>query len=93
MKNSLYLLCFVIGSFAACGLQEGKKTSTAPVPGLSAKYKIAQLTDRKDYVCGMTLNEETLSDTTLYNGKVYGFCNVGCKDEFRKNPTTYLTQP
>lgn len=43
----------------------------------------------KDPVCGMPL-EASVSDTTQFNGKVYGFCSKSCKEEFDKDPTSYL---
>jgi len=30
-----------------------------------------------------------IGDTAVYEGKVYGFCGTGCKDEFVKSPTQY----
>jgi len=43
----------------------------------------------KDPACGMPLTAG-VSDTAHYKGKVYGFCAKECKDEFLKNPASYL---
>lgn len=53
---------------------------------------ISILSDTKDHVCGMTIQEGAIADTFTYNGKVYGFCATGCKDEFSKNPEKYITK-
>jgi len=46
--------------------------------------------NKKDYICGMPLTAG-VADTANYQGKIYGFCSSGCKDEFKKNPESYLT--
>ena len=52
-------------------------------------FKSMKFDNAKDLVCGMPL-QAGVGDTAQYNGKVYGFCSKGCKDEFKKNPATYL---
>ncbi len=47
--------------------------------------------NRLDPICEMETIEH-LSDTILYNGKVYGFCSSGCKETFAKNPDLYLSK-
>lgn len=44
-----------------------------------------------DPVCDMETAHH-LSDTIHYGGKIYGFCSSGCKEEFAKNPETYLKE-
>jgi YHS domain-containing protein len=48
---------------------------------------LAQITDP---VCGMNMTQTKIADTATVNGKLYAFCNPGCKDEFVKNPDQYL---
>jgi YHS domain-containing protein len=43
-----------------------------------------------DVVCGMPV-KAGVKDTAQYKDKVYGFCSKECKDEFLKNPDSYLT--
>jgi YHS domain-containing protein len=43
----------------------------------------------KDFICSMPITA-AIADTAKYNEKVYGFCSTGCKDEFKKNPASYL---
>ncbi len=43
----------------------------------------------KDFVCRMSVTGG-VADTVNYKGKVYGFCSIACKDEFKKKPSAYL---
>ncbi len=40
----------------------------------------------KDLVCGMEFDDDTASGIFEYNGKIYYFCSVGCKEEFAREP-------
>ncbi|HAD13983.1 MAG TPA: YHS domain-containing protein [Saprospirales bacterium] len=44
-----------------------------------------------DLVCEMKV-DKTVEDTVHYHGKVYGFCNAGCKETFLENPGKYGAQ-
>lgn len=57
--------------------------------GNMATYKDMKFADKKDLVCGMPTSAG-ITDTAHYKGKVYGFCAKECKDEFLKNPASYL---
>jgi len=65
--------------------QKAQATNTA------AKIEFSQLSVEKDPVCNMSMKEHSITDTMSYGGKVYGFCNPGCKDEFKKEPAKYLS--
>jgi len=52
-------------------------------------FSAMQYENKKDFICGMFI-EKGVADTVHYNGKVYGFCSPSCKDEFKKNPESYL---
>ncbi|HZC68115.1 MAG TPA: heavy metal translocating P-type ATPase, partial [Nitrospirales bacterium] len=43
-----------------------------------------------DPVCGMTVDEQTASATTVHNGTMYYFCAPGCKRTFEKDPEAVL---
>lgn len=74
----------------ACNPNENK-TSTAPVPtSEKVTVSLSQLTTKKDLVCDMELSQDGIADTTSVDGKIYGFCNVGCKQEFLQNKAKYL---
>jgi Cu+-exporting ATPase len=43
-----------------------------------------------DPVCKMNVDEKKAAGTSLYKGKRYYFCAVGCKKVFDENPEYYL---
>ena len=88
-KVILVILCAV--ALTSCNSHApAEKNTTEKTAKIS--LKTADLATSKDLVCGMDLTDDLIEDTTSYEGKIYGFCNTGCKDEFLKNPTSYLTQ-
>ena len=54
--------------------------------------EVRDLTVNKDLVCGMLLEDGSVADTTLYEGKLYGFCAAECKTAFLDSPQVYLAQ-
>lgn len=52
-------------------------------------FKHVAFAVKKDLVCGMPISAG-ISDTAHYKNKVYGFCNIACKEEFQKDPESYL---
>lgn len=52
-------------------------------------FETMKFDNKKDFICGMPITAG-VGDTAHYKGKVYGFCSTGCKDEFKKNPASYL---
>lgn len=84
MKN--ILLAVTAGFIMASCNQNTDSASTAPVPEKeSKKLDISMLSSNIDPVCEMELTNDILADTAIVDGKVIGFCNVGCKEEFKKN--------
>lgn len=77
--------------FASCNNTASTEEKTVAESPQRIEIPISELASPKDLVCGMDVTVETLEDTTTYDGKVYAFCNTGCKEEFLKNPTSYLT--
>jgi YHS domain-containing protein len=47
------------------------------------------LTQHKDPVCGMRLEEKDVQATATYQGKTYYFCSVACKQKFEHSPQKY----
>ncbi|MCX6112654.1 MAG: YHS domain-containing protein [Proteobacteria bacterium] len=43
----------------------------------------------KDPVCGMEIKTEEAEAKLDYNGKIYYFCEMGCKAKFEKDPEKY----
>ena len=46
----------------------------------------------KDPVCGMQVNQEKASATSVYRGETYYFCKSGCKAHFDKDPEKLLEE-
>ena len=65
------------------------KTDSIVPPKINLKE--TDLADKKDPVCGMPAFKY-MEDTTVYKGNIYAFCSKDCKDEFLKNPTTYIAK-
>lgn len=81
--KSFSLTVLAICVLAAC---QSKTSKTAPITTASAET-LPWATDL-DLVCEMKV-DKTVEDTVHYNGKIYGFCNPGCKETFQENPTKY----
>lgn len=80
-------------ALASCNSKTEQKAETAPAPEpKKMEIKLSDLSINKDFVCGMSLEEGGVADTTSYDGKLYGFCSPECKTEFAKNPSSYLAQ-
>lgn len=45
----------------------------------------------KDPVCGMTIESDTATHTSTYQGKTYYFCSPGCKASFDRDPEKYVS--
>jgi YHS domain-containing protein len=43
-----------------------------------------------DPVCKMSIEEEKAAATSSYKGKTYYFCSKPCKEDFDKDPESYL---
>ena len=54
------------------------------------KLTLSDMSNKKDPVCEMSL--EHVGDTTLYNGKIIGFCSSECKSDFVKDPSKYIAK-
>ncbi len=44
----------------------------------------------KDLVCGMTVDSETATQKSEYQGQTYYFCSPGCKRSFDREPQRYI---
>ena len=43
-----------------------------------------------DPVCGMEVEPETAAGSWEYLGTTYYFCSVGCLEDFKEDPGSYL---
>ena len=94
MKLFQFAFCCVAGLIlCSCGNTfKGETKSLAPAPKKTVNIAVSALAAKSDLVCGMNLKNGDVADTAIYQGKVYGFCGSGCKDEFVKAPNQYLNQ-
>jgi Cu+-exporting ATPase len=44
-----------------------------------------------DPVCGMEVDPETAPGKSVYQGKEYYFCSLGCKLDFDRDPEKYVS--
>ena len=99
MKRSLSLMLAtgIIFGFLACNNKQNPEQKTSPALESKAdenkvegiKIETASLARPDDPVCGMSV-KEGVNDTATVDGKLYGFCSSGCKDEFIKEPSRYI---
>lgn len=86
--NKLFLLLTISSIvFVSCG--QTAKTDNADKEKVKIALTVEQLDVKIDPVCQMTKFE--VADTMTYQGKLYGFCNPGCKNEFKAEPEKYLS--
>ncbi len=45
-----------------------------------------KINEAKDPICGMKVDLGKTKHKSTYQGKVYGFCSVQCKETFDNNP-------
>ena len=81
--KAFFLVTFVTLLLAACQ----QSTPKTPSATTASSETLPWATDI-DLVCEMKV-DKTTEDTVHYNGKIYGFCNPGCKEKFQENPTKY----
>lgn len=83
---------------AACG----EKTSTKSEPSMKDEHAAATPKEEaplaavkfdfdRDPVCGMPTSGG-MGDSSRYNGKLYGFCCSGCKEDFVADPAGILAK-
>ncbi len=87
----IIMLLLVTGCNQKPGTTE-KPADTKVADQKTISIKLAEFASPKDLYCGMPLEEGSIADTTMYDGKLYGFCSTECKTEFLKDPQGHLTQ-
>lgn len=87
IKTATAIITLVV--IAACNInKKEEKTAQSVMPRkkvdtTTAKFQHLNFASKKDTICGMPLRLG-IEDTLILNGKIYGFCGVGCKEEFEK---------
>jgi Cu+-exporting ATPase len=51
---------------------------------------LARAATATDPVCGMTVDPAHAAGSTIHQGTTYFFCNVGCLERFRADPSAYV---
>lgn len=107
MKRMVIYFAVAMGLLAtfSCNNTQQTETTTTETPTAEEKPEMqnnvssdidihtAQLATDMDYVCGMKLTtDEMITDTSTYDGKLYGFCSTECKTMFAEDPKKYLTK-
>ncbi|MBL7805476.1 MAG: YHS domain-containing protein [Saprospiraceae bacterium] len=85
MKFRVFLSLFAL-VFALASCQQPSQ----PQSGSTPKAEAVALASDTDPVCGMKV-DASVTDTAHYQGKIYGFCNPSCKEEFAANPQEFLS--
>ena len=47
------------------------------------------MTNQKDPVCGMQVDEQKAANQSQFQGQTYYFCSEECKEKFDRNPQQY----
>lgn len=50
------------------------------------------MTNHKDPVCGMQVDEQKAAGQSQYLGETYYFCSQHCKQKFDQNPQQYAQE-
>ncbi len=89
MKASYLITLLLAGLLYACGNAESNHNMNTSSTGINISPEM--LGDNTiDPICKMDMTKSKIADTLTYNGKLYAFCNTGCKEEFQANPEKYL---
>ncbi len=82
----IIIIAFTSILFIACNNSTNtvKPTTTAPTV-----VKTTRFANTKDPICDMDV-EDNFTDTTIHNGKTFGFCSPTCKREAEANKAKYL---
>ena len=83
MKLKYFYIILLLG-VAGCNSHPSAADKAAALKSLHFDYP-------KDPACGMPL-KAGLEDSTMYKGKLYGFCSKECKDEFLKDPSSFIAR-
>ncbi len=88
-----YVVILLLGAVGCHGRQPVVRSARPSDSAVAARRGLKSLhfDYGKDPTCGMPL-KYGLEDTLHYKGKLYGFCSKECKEEFLKDPVSYLAK-
>ena len=93
--SSILIFAGLAWGISSCNNSQQPEQKAAPTTQMNEpadegiKIDIATLASTDDLVCGMSV-KDGVGDTATYNGKLYGFCSSGCKEDFLKEPARYI---
>jgi YHS domain-containing protein len=88
-KEKLIVAAFSLAIFFySCGSGGGSHQMQSSGSAIDISPEL--LAQKTDPICGMDMTQTKIADTATVNGKIYAFCNPGCKEEFLTNPSQYL---
>ena len=90
-------IAFSLIALTACNSKNSESNQTTAkqslvedsIAAVVSVFDTIQVDNKKDPSCGMPV-KGNISDTTLYEGKLYGFCSAECKQDFLKNPKAHI---
>jgi len=86
---SSFLLVSFVCLIVACGGNSSTTSHDMTPTATPLEVDAAQLATIKDVVCGMSMKNVPISDTSLVRGKIYPFCAKECKAMFKKDVAKY----
>ncbi len=89
MKN-IFVSIGMVALMASCG--GGTDHNNMQTSGSGLDISPDQLASTLDPVCKMDMTKIKIADTTMVDGKLYAFCNPGCKEEFLADPGKYMNE-
>ncbi len=89
MKRLFFFLAASALLYTSCGSSSDKGNMESN-DSKGINIAPSALATNIDPVCEMDMSNRKIADTTTLNGKIYAFCNTGCKEEFRAHPEKYL---
>jgi len=95
--KSIFFAAALLIVFSGCSNNAAEKVTNSDTSATTPKQEEKKpdfgailLGYTNDPVCEMPVKNSSIEDTTLFKGKIIGFCNKGCKDEFVKAPENYV---
>jgi YHS domain-containing protein len=90
MKTKIILFVFHCFVFFSCQKSPDKQQiMTEEAMQHQNDFKDISLDNSVDFICNMELSIG-ISDTSHFDGKIYGFCSKICKAEFKNNPQKFI---
>ena len=86
--RTLFFLMAILVAMASCNSGGGEHNMQSSSEGINISPDM--LAQKTDPICGMDMTQTKIADTVTVDGKLYAFCNPGCKEEFVTDPSKYI---